>query len=198
MTDYEYELVLSAKAGNANAVAELVEMHLPRVRIIASRIRNCDWDDLLQEGRLAIIEAVRTFEPKLGKAFATHAVWRIRHRLWKLGRRQRRFAAEKCGEMRRSFTVIDEEVNATAAAKAAALELFKGRAVVAVRTALASLPRHHREILLASVAGEESYRKMGRRLHMGKTAVARRYHEALAALKQAFEKIICGEPKCAS
>lgn len=38
-------------------------------------------DDLLQEARIGLIEAARTFDPDRGTRFATHAVWRIRGRV---------------------------------------------------------------------------------------------------------------------
>lgn len=38
-------------------------------------------DDLIQEARIGLIEAARTFDPDRGTRFATHAVWRIRGRV---------------------------------------------------------------------------------------------------------------------
>ena len=77
------ELVLSAKIGDRQAMNELVERNEGFVRKIAYEIyRFCretykltetDVDDLVQEGLLAVVNAVSKYDPESGNAFTTYA-----------------------------------------------------------------------------------------------------------------------------
>jgi RNA polymerase sporulation-specific sigma factor len=64
----------------------LVEKHVGLVHAVALRFRpslGLDYEDLVQEGMLALIRAAELFDPKQGTEFTTYATTTIRHRLIK-------------------------------------------------------------------------------------------------------------------
>ncbi len=87
----ERELVRAARSGNQEAAHRLIEAYLPLVARIAKRNRShptprvhlndgwrtttpsFDLDDLIQEGRLGLLDALRTFDPERAVRFATFA-----------------------------------------------------------------------------------------------------------------------------
>ena len=61
----EARLIKGAQAGRSRHEAELLEAHEPLIRSIVNRFpksASVDVDDLLQEGRLAFVEAIRSFD----------------------------------------------------------------------------------------------------------------------------------------
>lgn len=63
----------------------LVEYYLPLAHRRADRAwnrwRSIPRDDLREEAAMAVIDAIRTFDPNRGAMFWTYAVWRIRGRI---------------------------------------------------------------------------------------------------------------------
>ncbi len=66
---------------------ELIESHLSLVPVVVKRttrgrsfVTDSHFDDLLQEGAIALMEAAATFDPSRGVSFKTHAWTRIRYR----------------------------------------------------------------------------------------------------------------------
>jgi RNA polymerase sigma factor for flagellar operon FliA len=62
---------------------ELVEKYTPLVRSIAAQLKsrlgvNLEFDDLMSNGRLGLLEAAERFDYKLGVSFKTFAYYRIR------------------------------------------------------------------------------------------------------------------------
>jgi RNA polymerase sigma factor (sigma-70 family) len=77
------ELVRRARAGDRRAQEELISRLLPIVRSIARRFRTegLDQADLLQEGIVGLLRALRRFDPDRGVPFAAYATWWIRQAL---------------------------------------------------------------------------------------------------------------------
>lgn len=75
----EQQLVILVGQGDEQARKILIESHLLLVTKIARQYRqpNIELLDLIQEGNLALIEAVDRFSPELGTRFSTFVVWRI-------------------------------------------------------------------------------------------------------------------------
>src|SRR5262245_21656103 len=71
----ERMLLLAALAGDARAASELVQSHIRLVRKIAARYRRSHlcWEDLVSEGVLGLIEAMRRFDVSQGTRFAAYA-----------------------------------------------------------------------------------------------------------------------------
>jgi RNA polymerase sigma-32 factor len=79
----ERDLLIAASRGDAGAVSELVQSHTRLVMKIAARYRcsNLPWEDLLSEGVLGLLEAMRRFDLCQDARFATYAGWWIRARI---------------------------------------------------------------------------------------------------------------------
>lgn len=76
----EQELLILIKLGDEQARKTLIECNLRLVTNIARLYRrpNVELLDLIQEGNLALIEAVDKFDPEMEHRFSTFAVWSIR------------------------------------------------------------------------------------------------------------------------
>lgn len=76
----EIALANRIKAGDQDAARELAEANLRLVVKIAGKFRHPDlsFADLVQEGNLGLMEAVKKFDPTRGCRFSTHACWWIR------------------------------------------------------------------------------------------------------------------------
>ena len=78
--DEEKALARRIQAGDESACRELAEANLRLVVKLASKFRHPDLTlaDLVQEGNLGLMEAVRKFDPDKGCRFSTYACWWIR------------------------------------------------------------------------------------------------------------------------
>jgi RNA polymerase sigma-32 factor len=78
--DEETELARRAERGDGEALHRLVASHLRYVIKIARRYRGwgLPMSDLIQEGTLGLVQAVRRFDPERGVRLSTYAVWSIR------------------------------------------------------------------------------------------------------------------------
>jgi RNA polymerase nonessential primary-like sigma factor len=76
----EYCLVSAALRGNTSARQQLIEHHLGLVTMLARRYRNRGLPllDLIAEGNIGLILALRKFDPERGFRFSTYAKWWIR------------------------------------------------------------------------------------------------------------------------
>ncbi len=76
----ERELAIRAEAGDAEAMDRLVASHLRFVVKIARSYRGwgLPMSDLVQEGTLGLIQAVRRFDPHRGVRLSTYAGWSVR------------------------------------------------------------------------------------------------------------------------
>lgn len=76
----ERELALRAEAGDDAAMERLVLSHLRFVVKIARSYRGwgLPMSDLVQEGTLGLVQAVRRFDPNRGVRLSTYAAWPVR------------------------------------------------------------------------------------------------------------------------
>lgn len=114
----EQQLVILVGQGDEQARKILIESHLLLVTKIARQYRqpNIELLDLIQEGNLALIEAVDRFSPEVGSRFSTFVVWRIHKAIQKfIGINNNLLSLEtpildEDGQMRfLSDSIVDEE-----------------------------------------------------------------------------------------
>lgn len=76
----EQELARRAEAGDEEALHRLVTSHLRLVIAIARRYRGwgLPMNELIQQGALGLVRAVRRFDPERGVRLSTYAMWSIR------------------------------------------------------------------------------------------------------------------------
>lgn len=83
ITDEVRGLVERIRNGDLKAREKLIESNLRLVHWVArkytmiAREKGIDMNDLIQDGRVGLIEAIETFDPDKG-SFATYAVWFIK------------------------------------------------------------------------------------------------------------------------
>jgi RNA polymerase primary sigma factor len=85
--DRERELVAAAAAGDQAACAQLVEYSLPAIAGIARLYRgaaNVERAELLQEGVVGLLRALRRFDPTMGTPFWGYASWWVRQAMQQL------------------------------------------------------------------------------------------------------------------
>lgn len=72
----ELDLAKKIKDGDLAAKERFIECNLRLVRYVASKYINSDisMDELIQEGNLALLRAVESFNPNMGNRFSTYAI----------------------------------------------------------------------------------------------------------------------------
>ncbi|MEE9274323.1 MAG: RNA polymerase sigma factor RpoD/SigA [bacterium] len=76
----EHELALKSRTGDEDAFNQLVRANLRYVISVANRYKgfSLSLEDLINEGNIGLIHAVRRFDPDRGVKLITYAVWWIR------------------------------------------------------------------------------------------------------------------------
>jgi RNA polymerase sigma factor (sigma-70 family) len=83
----ERQLVMAAAAGDPQACEELVDAFLPAIAGVARLYRNVaavERTELLQEGVVGLLRAIRRFDPSLGTPFWAYATWWVRQGMQQL------------------------------------------------------------------------------------------------------------------
>lgn len=76
----EYALIRRAKAGDTKAMAEILEVHAPFISKVINHFTLSSWvsrEDVVQEARIGMIDAVHRFDLSRNLRLCTFAYWRI-------------------------------------------------------------------------------------------------------------------------
>ena len=84
-TEEELEIAKRISEGDMEARQKLIESNLLLVGFVAKRyiMFDVDYDDMIQEGNLGLIQAAEKYDYKRGCKFSTYAVWWIRRAIIK-------------------------------------------------------------------------------------------------------------------
>ena len=77
----EYELIVLAKQGDRKAKQELIEAHSPFIATIVKQFTLPSWvsmEDVMQEGKIGLLDAIERFRLDSGFRLCTFAFWRIK------------------------------------------------------------------------------------------------------------------------
>ncbi|MBC3516171.1 sigma-70 family RNA polymerase sigma factor [Neobittarella massiliensis] len=100
-TQQEASLFYAARQGSSKAMDQLISSYMPLAVFLASRISGVERDDLVQEGLVALLSAVRGFDEGRGIRFATYAGHCIENAMITAQRRQ--LAKKRDGDGHLSF-----------------------------------------------------------------------------------------------
>ena len=84
------KLLYRAQGGDKEALRELMERFQPLILATARRLKSADtnWQDLVQEGRLSLLEAIYDFRARGGAPFPWYARRRVYYGLYNYRRRE--------------------------------------------------------------------------------------------------------------
>jgi RNA polymerase sigma factor (sigma-70 family) len=166
-----------AQAGCAECTDALVRQHQGLVQAVLRRQvwNGIPYEDLLQEGQIALWQAILHFDPQRGIAFSTYAWVAISRRLWQAIAR----TARPQGLLPPSEPPDPAELAAAA--------WLREQVQVALHHALACLPLRLRRVLVEhyGLLGQppRSLAEIGRQWHLTRERVRQLRNEALALLR---------------
>lgn len=109
----ELALIEKAQTGNLKAQTRLLEQYErlchKQARKYAFTAPNHDHEDLVQEGRIGLLQAIKTFDPTVGASFMTWAFYHVRGAVASSGRVDRKqprfpYSVEDCS---RAYNIED-------------------------------------------------------------------------------------------
>jgi RNA polymerase sigma factor (sigma-70 family) len=160
--------------------------HLRLAAKVASRYKRIgevagfEWEDLVQEAHIGLLQAVREFDPSLGLEFSTLAYRMIRFRLLRVIRTPLR----RCDRLKRQQLPRDDHLTDDQAAQAFALEVDRA-AMAKLLTRLA--PRDLEVIQARFGLGGDPPRKLNElavQFHVTKQRMHQRVQHGLAELQR--------------
>jgi RNA polymerase sigma factor (sigma-70 family) len=129
-----------AQAGCQVCQDELMRRHEGLVHfILRRRVRgDVPYEDLLQEGRIALWQAILHFDPRRGVTFSTYAGAAIRNQMWRAVMRDSRPQGGLSPPARANPLAIAEE------------NIWRDEVHTALLEAVSRLPEHLREVITAA------------------------------------------------
>lgn len=166
-----------AQGGCRECQDALVRRHEGLVHTVLRRqSRNgLPYEELLQEGRIALWKAVLGFDPQRGVAFSTYAGRAIRNRIWSAVERSKRPQAR---------LESHREISPLAIAEA---QLWRAEVWLALVEAVDRLPSRPRQVIVALCGWDgrppRNFTQLGFELGMSRQGATWWYHEALVLLR---------------
>jgi len=142
-------------------------------------------DDLLQEGRLGVLRAAKSFNPQRGVKFPTYASFWIRSFLTRYTNKMfHPINMPDRGKIELGFSEIFEETLVTN-------DLNENELSTSVRQIVNKLPEQHRELIISrwglDGAPPQSNQEIGDAIGLTRQAIDLRYKKAVANLKKIAE-----------
>jgi RNA polymerase sigma factor (sigma-70 family) len=172
-----------AQAGCQACLEALLEKHNGLIHaVLQQQARGgVRYEDLVQEGRIALWQAIVHFDPHRGTAFSTYAWVAIQRRIWQAVARQRRRAHARRGQGSLS---APPSMDPLAQAERA---WWQARVRQAVGEAVSRLPERLRQIVVAAYGlnglSPHSLAAIGRRLGISRDRVRQLRNDALVLLR---------------
>jgi len=157
--DELHQLVASAQQGDDAAFAEICRRFEGLVvkQAFQAHLRSIG-EDAKAEGLLAVVEAVRTYNPASSVPFAGYVESRVRYRMWNLFKRERRRWQRE--------VLLDESRPEEEDGIRTEVEVENGLMAAAVRRAIANLPDKQRLVVTETLLGEASLADVARELRV--------------------------------
>ncbi len=174
--DELHQLVAQAQQGHSDAFAEIcrrfeglivkqaVQAHLRSIR-----------EDAKAEGLLAVVEAVKTYDPASGVPFAGYVESRVRYRIWNLFKRERRRWQRE--------VLLDESRPEEEDGIRTEVEVENSLMATAIRRAIEELPDKQRLVVTATLLGEASLAEVARELQVSVQAAHSLRKRAISRLR---------------
>ncbi|MGI6143476.1 MAG: sigma-70 family RNA polymerase sigma factor [bacterium] len=170
------KLLYQAQGGDRAALAEIVSRFQPLVLATARRLatEGTEWMDLVQEGNLALVEAVFDFNPRGRAGFPWYARRRVYFAIFNYRRNGLRTAE------RESLTLdlpLEGEEGATlldllpAGEEGPEEEVLSRSRYLELRLALARLPEKQRQVLKGLYVEGKGVTEVGRAMGIGPSSV---------------------------
>ena len=170
------KLLYQAQGGDRAALAEIVSRFQPLVLATARRLatEGTEWMDLVQEGNLALVEAVFDFNPRGRAGFPWYARRQVYFAIFNYRRNGLRTAE------RESLTLdlpLEGEEGATlldllpAGEKGPEEEVLSRSRYLELRLALARLPEKQRQVLKGLYVEGKGVTEVGREMGIGPSSV---------------------------
>ncbi|MDR7482408.1 MAG: sigma-70 family RNA polymerase sigma factor [Armatimonadota bacterium] len=182
--------------------AQLVEAYLPLVgaiaRTVARRLPSTvDHGDLVSDGAVGLLEAVRRYDPARGVGFGAYAGYRIRGAIYDglrardpLSRAARRAARAAGGVAPLQFVDLEQAVTVPDDADGPEALVLEVDLRAQVRRGLLALPPRDREVLMLRFVRGLSVRRTAAQLELSVTRVV----EIQRRAQQRLRRLVEGEP----
>lgn len=190
------DLVYRAQQGDGEAFAEICRQfdNLAKKYAYQQHIRSI-YSDALAEARLAIVEAVSTYDKSAGICFAAFAKNKVYYRLWNMFKRERRrWQAEinrDSTNEQQYFREITDQVDVEEdiiygimSQKIIRPTLYK---------ALDALPVKQRQVLLRTAVAGQKLREISQAMGISVQAVHRLKYRALTNMRKIIAEILAAE-----
>lgn len=143
--------------------------------VLQQEIGGIEYQDLVQEGRIAMWRSILNYEPERGYAFSTYAWTAIYHRLW---------AYVEMAEQSRDYVEVEEWLETPGQAEAAWQEQ---QVQLSLREELECLPLRLRKLIVAHYGldgtGGRSLAEIGREWGLSRERVRQLRNNALVLLR---------------
>jgi len=177
--DELHQLVTQAQQGQTAAFAEICRRFEGLVvkHAFQAHLKSIG-EDAKAEGQLAVVEAVRTYNPSSGVPFAGYVESRVRYRMWNLFKRERRRWQQE--------VTLDESRPEEDAGIDIAADVETAMLADSIREAIATLPDKQRLVVAATLLGEARLADAAKVLKISTQAVHSLRNRAIARLKSQF------------